>query len=129
MAIAGVAACVAAFQLLLLAAMAHYKYDRNTKWMVRKHGDSILYFGGVRQVRRWRALQTELVEPNKLPDGLLEVYFQGRNTPDYFLLEIATYPEKRALVQALKDLTSSIIAAIPTSPSSAQSSPRLQRHG
>jgi hypothetical protein len=85
--------------------MAHYKYDKNTKWLVRKHGNSILYFGGVRQVRRWRALQTELVEPNKLPDGLLEVYFQGRSTPDYFLLEIATYPEKRALEQALKDLT------------------------
>jgi hypothetical protein len=85
--------------------MAHYKYDKNTKWLIRKRGNSILYLGGVRQVRCWRALQTELVEPNKLPDGLLEVYFHGRSAPDYFLLEIATYPEKRALEQALKDLT------------------------
>jgi hypothetical protein len=85
--------------------MAHYKYDKNTKWLIRKHGNSILYLGGVRQVKRWRALQTELVEPSKLPDGLLEVYFHGRSAPDYFLLEVATYPEKRVLEQALKDLT------------------------
>jgi hypothetical protein len=85
--------------------MAHYKYDKNTKWLIRKHGNSILYLGGIRQVQRWRALQTELVEPSKLPDGLLEVYFRGRSAPDYFLLEVATYPEKRALEQALKDLT------------------------
>ena len=85
--------------------MAHYKYDKNTKWLIRKHGNSILYLGGVRQVKRWRALQTELVEPSKLPDGLLEVYFHGRSAPDYFLLEVATYPEKRVLEQALGDLT------------------------
>jgi hypothetical protein len=85
--------------------MAHYKYDKNTKWLIRKHGDGILFLGGIRQLQRWRALQTELVEPSKLPDGLLEVYFHARSAPDYFLLEVATYPEKRVLEQALKDLT------------------------
>ena len=84
-----------ACRLLPWPGMPHYQYDKNTKWLIRKHGDSVLYLGGIRQVRRWRALQTELVQPNKLPDGLLEVYFQGRSGPDYFLLEVATYPEKR----------------------------------
>jgi hypothetical protein len=25
--------------------MAHYKYDKNTKWLIRKHGNSILGVG------------------------------------------------------------------------------------
>jgi hypothetical protein len=85
--------------------MAHQQYDKSSKWLIQKHGDGILYLGGVRHVRRWRALQAELVQPSQLPDGLLEVFFQGRSTPDYFLLEVATYPEKRVLDQALAGLT------------------------
>jgi len=85
--------------------MAHHKYDKSSKWLIQKHGDGILYLGGARQVRSWRALQAELVQPSQLPDELLEVFFQGRSTPDYFLLEVATYPEKRLLAQALDDLT------------------------
>jgi hypothetical protein len=85
--------------------MAHHKYDKSSKWLIQKHGNGILYLGGVRQVRSWRALQAELVQPSQLPDGLLEVFFHGRSTPDYFLLEVATYPEKRILEQALDGLT------------------------
>ncbi len=40
-----------------------------------------------------------------MPDGLLEVFFHGRHTPDFFLLEVATYPDKRILEQALNDLS------------------------
>jgi hypothetical protein len=45
------------------------------------------------------------VQPTKLPDGLLEVTLEGRKAPLPVLIEVATYPEKRALGQALKDLT------------------------
>jgi hypothetical protein len=45
------------------------------------------------------------VQPRQLPDGFLEVTFQGQNKPDHVLVEVATYPEKRALKQALDDLT------------------------
>jgi hypothetical protein len=45
-----------------------------------------------------------VVQPRQLPDGLLEVLFQGHKKPDYVLLEVATYPEKRLAEQALDDL-------------------------
>jgi hypothetical protein len=85
--------------------MVHQQYDKSSKWLIQKHGDALLYLGGARQVQTWRPLQAELVQPSQLPDGLLEVFFQGRSTPDYFLLEVATYPEKRVLEQALEGLT------------------------
>ena len=91
--------------MVMWPGMADHRYDKSSKWLIQKHGDGILYLGGVRQVRAWRALQAELIQPRQLPDGLLEVFFQGRSTPDYFLLEVATYPEKRILAQALDDLT------------------------
>src|SRR5437879_5628773 len=75
--------------------MDHHQYDKSSKWLIQKHGNGILYLGGIRHVRAWRALQAELVQPSQLPDGLLEVFFHGRSTPDYFLLEVATYPENR----------------------------------
>ena len=85
--------------------MARHEFDKSSKWLIQKHGNGILYLGGVRNVRSWRPLQAELVQPRRLPDGLLEVYFHGRQSPDFFLLEVATYPEKRVLNQALNDLT------------------------
>ena len=85
--------------------MPRHDFDKSSKWLIQKHGNGILYLGGVRHVRSWRALQAELVQPRRLPDGLLEVFFHGRGTAYYFLLEVATYPEKRILEQALSDLT------------------------
>ena len=81
-----------------------HEYDKSSKWLIQEHGDGILYLGGARNVRRWQALQAEVVQPRQLPDGLLEVFFQGSKGPNYFLLEIATYPEPRLLDQALDDL-------------------------
>jgi hypothetical protein len=85
--------------------MSRHAFDKSSKWLMQQHGDGILYLGGARNVRRWRALQAEIVQPRQLPDGLLEVFFHGRKTADYFLVEVATYPEKRVLKQALDDLT------------------------
>jgi hypothetical protein len=55
-------------------------------------------------VRSWRSAAAELVAPKQLPDGLLEVFFEGRKQADLFLLEIATYPERRAEEQAVRDV-------------------------
>jgi hypothetical protein len=84
--------------------MPRHEFDKSSKWLVQQHGNAVLYLGGVRDVHRWHALQAEVVQPRQLPDGLLEVYFDGRKTPDYFLIEVATYPEKRVEEQAADDL-------------------------
>jgi hypothetical protein len=78
-------------------------YDRSSKWLIQHHGASILRLGGVRGVRSCRSLQADLVQPRRLPDGLLEVYFDDLNDPDPFIIEIATYPEPRVLEQVLRD--------------------------
>src|SRR5207253_6642355 len=75
--------CVRGWCAVLWAGMAHHQYDKSSKWLIQKHGNGILYLGGIRHVRAWRALQAELVQPSQLPDGLLEVFFHGRSTPDY----------------------------------------------
>ena len=77
--------------------------DRSSKWMIDHHGDGLLQLAGVTGFRAWRAVQPEVVQPRQLPDGLLEVFFPDQETPDLFLVEIATYPERRAEEQALRD--------------------------
>jgi hypothetical protein len=56
-------------------------------------------------VRRFEPMPGEVVQNRKYPDGLLRVYLQGEREPHEVLIEVATYPEKRALKQALDDLT------------------------
>jgi hypothetical protein len=79
-------------------------YDRSSKWLIKHHGDSILRIAGVRNIATWKALQAELVQPRRLPDGLIEVRGHGQDTPDYYILEIATYPEARIAQQVVDDM-------------------------
>jgi hypothetical protein len=44
-----------------------------------------------------------MAHPRQSPDGLLEVTFPGRQEPDLFVIEVATYPERRAEEQAVRD--------------------------
>jgi hypothetical protein len=85
--------------------MPRHEFDKSSKYLVQQQGKGILFLGGARGVRLCRALSAELVQPRRLPDGLLEVSFHGRDKPDHFLIEVATFPEKRVLQQALDDLT------------------------
>jgi hypothetical protein len=85
--------------------MAHQEFDKSSKYLVQRQGKGILWLGGARDVRLCRALQAELVQPRRLPDGLLEVFFRRRSKPDHVLVEVATYADKRVLKQALDDLT------------------------
>ena len=68
-------------------------------------GKGALLVGGFRDVQRIETMPGEIVQNRKYPDGLLRVYLAGQRKPHYVLIEIATYSEKRALRQALDDLT------------------------
>jgi predicted transposase YdaD len=81
----------------------HTPYDRSSKWLIEQYGDSILRLGGVGPIRSWRAVQTELVQPKQIPDGLLEVQFADRAAESLFLIEISTYPKQANYDQALRD--------------------------
>ena len=77
--------------------------DRSGKWLLERHGASALRLAGVTGFRAWRAVSADVVLPKQTPDGLLEVTFPDRPEPYPFLIEIATYPERRAEEQALRD--------------------------
>ena len=47
----------------------------------------------------------ELVQNRRFPDGLLRAFLGDDPKPHSLLIEIATFPERRALKQALDDLT------------------------
>jgi hypothetical protein len=77
--------------------------DNSAQWMIEHHGDAILRLGNITGFSAWRAAQTTLAHPAERPDGLLEVTFPGRADPDLFVIEVATYPERRAELQAARD--------------------------
>ncbi len=80
-----------------------HEYDKSSKWLIQHHGDSILRLAGIRDIVDWRPLQAELVQPRRLPDGLIEVHRQGRAEASLFVLEISTYPYARLAKQAARD--------------------------
>src|SRR5262245_46929133 len=77
--------------------------DRSGKWLIQHHGGAILWLARVHGFRAWRPGQAEVVQPRQLPDGLLEVFFEGRAGPDPFVVEIFTYPKREADEQVLRD--------------------------
>ena len=82
-----------------------HEYDTSSKYMIQRHGDSILRMAGVRDIASWKPLQTELVKHRRLPDGLIEVWHHREQKPDSYLVEIATYPERRVADQVADDIT------------------------
>src|SRR5262245_18047994 len=79
------------------------EYDKSSKWLIQHHGNSILHLAGVRDIVPWRPLQAGLVQPRRLPDGLIEVWRRGRATTGLFIVEISTYPYARLAQQATRD--------------------------
>lgn len=79
------------------------EYDKSSKWLIQHHGDSILRLAQVRDIESWRALQADLVQPRQLPDGLLEARIRGQAEAHLFLVEVATYPERRLVEQVFGD--------------------------
>ncbi len=84
--------------------MLWHAFDKGGKWLIQHHGDGALFLGGVCKVVRWRAVESELVQPGQLPDGLLEVEIEDLPRAVYFLLEIAAKAERRLTEQLVRDL-------------------------
>ena len=78
-------------------------YDRGSKWLIQHHGDAILRIAGLHDIASWRALAAEVVQPRKLPDGLIEVRRRGRSASDLFVLELMTYPDAGLIEQVVRD--------------------------
>jgi hypothetical protein len=84
--------------------MSQQWFDPSSKWMLEERGASVLYVAGARSVVSCRARKAEVVQPRKLPDGILEPRLAGTEKTRLFLIEVATYPEKRVVKQVCDDL-------------------------
>lgn len=82
----------------------HQANDRTAKWLVDRHGDSILFLAGITGFVRWQPVPAETIAPRRLPDGLLQVWFPEQNQPDLVLIEIETYPGKDVDRQVFEDM-------------------------
>jgi hypothetical protein len=87
-----------------MAKASWHKYDKSSKWLIEHHGDAILWLAGVRGVETCKALHAEVVQPQQLPDGILEVTLTGQEEKALFVVELATFPEARLLEQVSRDL-------------------------
>lgn len=84
--------------------MARERYDIASKWLLQNQGKGLLAVGGLTGARRTAPMPAEIVQNRRLPDGLLQVFFEDESAPDHVLIEIAAFPERRALRQAMDDL-------------------------
>ena len=84
--------------------MSQQWFDPSSKWMLEEHPESILYLAGAHSVTSCKARKAEVVQPRKLPDGLLEARFAGSAKSCLVLVEVATYPEKRVVQQVQDDI-------------------------
>lgn len=85
--------------------MPRQRIDMGSKWLLHNQGKGALLVGGIKGVRRIEPMPGEIVQNRQYPDGLLRVSLAGEPKPHHVLVEVATYPEKRALKQALDDLS------------------------
>jgi hypothetical protein len=84
--------------------VARQRIDISSKWLLHNQGKAALLVGGLKGVRRLEPMPGEIAQSRRYPDGLFRVYLAGEKAPHHVLIEVATYPEKRALRQALDDL-------------------------
>lgn len=85
--------------------MARQRFDIGSKWLLQNQGRGVLRVGGLENVRRCEPMPGELIQNRRYPDGLVRAFLGKDPTAHHVLIEIATYPERRALKQALDDLT------------------------
>src|SRR5690349_1572069 len=85
--------------------MARQRYAIGSKWLLQNQGKAVLLVGGLANVRRAEPMPSEVLQSRRCPDGLLQALLGDDPRPHHVLIEIATYPERRALLQALDDLT------------------------
>lgn len=68
-----------------------HESDKGGKRLIQHPGDSILRLAGLDDIAEWRPLQAEVVQPCRLPDGLIEARLRGQSGPGLFVLELATW--------------------------------------
>ena len=85
--------------------MARQRFDIGSKWLLHNQGKGAALVGGLKEVTRCEPMPGEIVQNRRLPDGLLQAYLADDPKAHPLLIEIATYPEKRAMKQAFDDLT------------------------
>jgi hypothetical protein len=78
--------------------------DRSSKWLLSKHGGSVVRLAGITGFTSWRHLTSEVVAPRRLLDGLIELRFPNEPTPTLVLVEIESYADSDADRQVLDDL-------------------------
>lgn len=78
-------------------------YDKSSKWLIEHHGDAMLRLAGIAGIVSWKPLPAEVVQPGQLPDGILDVLLAGESEPAPFVIEIATFPERRVEEQLTRD--------------------------
>jgi hypothetical protein len=84
--------------------MARQRFDIGSKWLLHNQGKAALRVAGLQDVRRCQPMPGEIAQNRRYPDGLLQAFFGSHPKPENVLIEVATYPERRALKQALDDL-------------------------
>ena len=47
----------------------HHDKDASSKWLIEHHGDALVQLAGMEKPRAWKAVQPEVVQPRKTPDG------------------------------------------------------------
>jgi len=85
--------------------MARQRIDISSKWLLHNQGKGALLVGGLKGVQRIEPMPGEIAQSRRWPDGLLRAFLEGERKPHHVLVEVATYAEKRARLQALTDLT------------------------
>ncbi len=80
--------------------MARQRFDIGSKWLLQNHGKDTLRVAGLEDVRSVEPMPGEIAQSRRYPDGLLRAFLAGDPDPHPVLVEIATYPERRALTQA-----------------------------
>jgi hypothetical protein len=85
--------------------MARQRFDISSKWLIQNEGKGTLLVGGLEGVSRTEPMPGEVIQSRRYPDGLLQAFLGHDPKPHHVLIEIATYPERRALTQAMDDLS------------------------
>jgi len=83
--------------------MARQRFDIGSKWLLHNQGNGALRVAG-QDVRRCQPMPGEIAQNRRYPDGLLQAFLGNEPKQHNVLIEVATYPERRALKQALDDL-------------------------
>jgi predicted transposase YdaD len=80
--------------------MTRQAFDRGARWVLAHHGEAVLHLAGIMNVAQCKPVQSELLQPRQLPDGILEVRLTDREGAHYVVVEVSTYPDRRSVEQA-----------------------------